>query len=149
MSQAALRRGRASISNHAYFVTTNTAGRIRWFVDFEIARLVVAEMRLIHDRHDIDSLAWVLMPDHLHWLFVLRDRAGLAAVMKKFKSQSAIAVNTRMGRIGEVWQRGYFDHAIRGDEELQSVARYIIANPLRTNLVDRLGSYPHWDAVWL
>jgi putative transposase len=149
MSQVALRLGRASIANHAYFVTTNTAGRMRWFVDFEIARLVIAEMRRIHDRQDVDSLAWVLMPDHVHWLFVLRDNAGLATVMKEFKSRSAIAMNTRMGRIGEVWQRGYYDHAIRGDEELLSVARYIIANPLRANLVDRLGSYPHWDAVWL
>jgi len=149
MSKVALRRGRWSLSHHAYFVTANTAGRVRLFVDFETARLVIAEMRRIHEHRQVDSLAWVLMPDHVHWLFVLREDAGLATVMKNFKARSAVAVNRRTGRFGEVWQRGYYDHAIRGDEEMQNVARYIVANPLRANLVDRLGSYPHWDAVWL
>jgi hypothetical protein len=29
------------------------------------------------------------------------------------------------------------------------LARYIVANPLRAGLVEHLGDYPHWDAVWL
>jgi hypothetical protein len=29
------------------------------------------------------------------------------------------------------------------------VARYIVANPLRAGLVEHLGDYPLWDAVWL
>ena len=33
-------------------------------------------------------------------------------------------------RIGEsIWQRGYYDHIIRTDEELQAVRRYIESNP--------------------
>jgi putative transposase len=32
---------------------------------------------------------------------------------------------------------------------MTSIARYIVANPLRAGLVERLGDYPHWDAVWL
>jgi hypothetical protein len=33
--------------------------------------------------------------------------------------------------------------------DLQSVARYIVANPLRAGLVKHLGDYPLWDAIWL
>jgi len=29
------------------------------------------------------------------------------------------------------------------------VARYIVANPIRAGLVDNIGQYPYWDAVWL
>ena len=32
---------------------------------------------------------------------------------------------------------------------LRDVARYIVANPLRAGLVERVGDYPYWDAVWL
>jgi len=32
---------------------------------------------------------------------------------------------------------------------VQATARYIVANPLRAGLVERLGDYPLWDAVWL
>jgi REP element-mobilizing transposase RayT len=48
-----------------------------------------------------------------------------------------------------VWQNGFHDHALRQEEDLAEVARYIVANPLRAGLVERLGDYPHWHAIWL
>jgi hypothetical protein len=38
---------------------------------------------------------------------------------------------------------------VRQDEDLHKMARYIVANPLRANLVERIGNYALWDAVWL
>jgi len=38
---------------------------------------------------------------------------------------------------------------MRKEEDLQALARYIVANPLRAGLVKRVGDYPHWDAMWL
>ena len=43
----------------------------------------------------------------------------------------------------------HHDRALRRDEDLLAVARYIVANPLRAGLVRRVGDYPLWDAVWL
>ena len=34
-------------------------------------------------------------------------------------------------------------------KEIKDVARYIVANPLRAGLVEKIGDYPFWDAVWL
>jgi len=65
------------------------------------------------------------------------------------KSRSARAVNHLLVRGGPVWQKGYYDHAVRCDEDLRRLARYMIANPLRAGLVERIGDYPLWDAVWL
>ena len=48
-----------------------------------------------------------------------------------------------------VWQKGYFDRALRYEEDLKAAARYIIANPLRAGLVAQVGDYPLWDAIWL
>jgi len=53
----------------------------------------------------------------------------------------------RIGR--RIWQDGFHDHALRQEEDLAEVARYIVANPLRAGLVERVGDYSHWDAVWL
>ena len=53
------------------------------------------------------------------------------------------------GRVSPVWQRGFYDHAIRREENLRNVARYIVANPLRAGLVQQIGDYPLWDAIWL
>src|SRR2546426_9715682 len=60
-----LRRGRHSAPNQTYHVTIVTAGRLRHFADFDIARAAIAEMRRLNDHRIVDSFAWVLMPDHL------------------------------------------------------------------------------------
>jgi hypothetical protein len=48
-----------------------------------------------------------------------------------------------------LWQPNYYDHAVRYDEDIKVIARYIVANPLRANLVENIGDYSLWDAVWL
>ena len=106
-------------------------------------------MRRVHDEGLIQSLAWVLMPDHLHWLFGLTERADLKKVMQMVKGRSAHYINERLNRHGKVWDKTYYDHALRKEEDVRKVARYIVANPLRRGLVEKITDYPLWDAVWV
>ena len=143
-----LRKGRRSEPGRRYLITAVTASRHPLFADLYAARLLVAELRRA-DRWELaHSLAWVVMPDHLHWLCELRG-IGVGVVLNAVKSRSAVAVNRYLGRRGRVWQRGYHDHAMRAEEDLRTAARYIIWNPIRAGLVASVGDYPHWDAVWL
>ncbi|MDD5057003.1 MAG: transposase [Sideroxydans sp.] len=145
-----LRKGRYSEPHRAYFVTTVLDERERrYFADFRCGRCVVAEMRALHDDGVVSSLAWVVMPDHVHWLFQLGESLDLPATMKRFKARSAQRANKHLVRRGTLWQKSFHDHALRDDEDLQGVARYIVANPLRVGLVAHIGDYPLWDAVWL
>ena len=89
------------------------------------------------------------MPDHLHWLFQLQASASLSEVMKIYKARSARAIKHYLGRRGAFWQKAFYDHALREEEDLISIARYIVANPLRAGLVSHIGEYPHWDSIWL
>ena len=89
------------------------------------------------------------MPDHVHWLFQLGEVATLSAVMKKFKARSALAVNRYLQRDGTVWQKAFYDHAVRDEDDIPGIARYMVANPLRAGLVERIGDYPLWDAKWV
>ena len=83
------------------------------------------------------------MPDHLHWLMELTGQTDLSQIMQSVKTLSA----KQIGR--PFWQAGYHDHALRKEEDIKAIARYIVANPLRAGLVKRIGDYPHWDAIWL
>ena len=94
-------------------------------------------------------LAWVLMPDHAHWLVQLHGHDALATVVNRLKSASARAVNQALGRRGALWSRAFHDHALRSDETIEVVARYIIANPIRAGLVSRVGDYPFWNTTFL
>lgn len=150
MSYSDLRKGRFSEIGRAYFVTTVLKNReLCYFNDFFCARLVVKEMQRLHEDQAVDSLAWVVMPDHLHWLFSLGESDTLCGVMKKLKARSARKINTYLESEGTIWQKAYYDHAIRDDEDIRRVARYIIANPLRANLVEDVRTYPLWDGVWI
>jgi putative transposase len=141
--QSRLRIGRHSIPGQVYHVTIATRGRIAFFADLRNARTTVLTLRAASDLGDAETLAYVLMPEHLHWLMTLGSHRPLHRVVHAFKSVSA-------HRVGQpVWQRGFHDHALRSDEDCVAAARYIIANPVRRGLVERAGDYPHWDAVWL
>ncbi len=143
-----LRRGRFSETGRPYLVTTVTYGRKPIFTDFDITRLLIAELRATSDKLAIESLAWVVMPDHLHWMFVL-NRSTVSEVVRYVKGTSAHSINIYRGYTGRVWQKGFHDHALRKDEDIKAFARYMIANPLRAGLVDNIGDYSFWDAVWL
>ncbi|KPV39150.1 transposase [Thiohalorhabdus denitrificans] len=145
-----LRRGRYSEPGRAYLLTTVTAGREALFESLPLARSLVACLRVPHNRGEVRSLAFVVMPDHLHWLVQLERPLSLTALMRSVKTYSAQRINTFRGTKGvPVWQRGFHDRAVRKEEDLRALARYVIANPLRAGLVERIEDYPHWDAAWL
>ena len=81
----ALRRGRHSEPGRIYLITAVTDGRNPLFTDPMLARLLVSEMLHIHDERHVESLAWVVMPDHVHWLIELGS-APLPKVVQRFKS---------------------------------------------------------------
>jgi putative transposase len=138
-----LRRGRASMPGQIYNITTVTEKRCPLFADFKNARVVVKALKDQQDAGFFSSLCFVVMPDHLHCLMQLGEVASLSAVVQRFKSQ----VSRQLG--GSVWQRGFHDRAVRQEEDLVVIARYIVANPLRAGLVSSIRQYPHWDSVWL
>jgi REP element-mobilizing transposase RayT len=144
-----LRKGRYAQPGGIYRLTAVTDGRVPHFADWLIGRLLVGEFRRLHEAGLCDSLAYVVMPDHFHWLVSLNGQTSLSQLVRLMKGRSARQVNQGIGGQGRVWQAGFHDHALRKDEDLQAVARYIVANPLRAGLVTRLGDYPLWDAVWL
>jgi putative transposase len=91
----------------------------------------------------------------LHWLFTLQNDNTLAEIMKHVKGTSSYLIQKYRRERGAIqlhhplWQDGYHDRALRKEEDLQQLARYIVANPLRAKLVANIGDYPLWDAIWL
>ncbi len=90
---------------------------------------------------------FVIMPNHLHGIILVG--AGLAPpdggaqnrgaassaptlgyILRAFKSISAIAVNRLLERSGRsLWQRNYYEHIVRNENELAHIREYIANNP--------------------
>jgi len=113
--------------------------------------------------HDLNghttTFAYVVMPDHVHWLFALGETQSLSRVMASMKKHSAklvnqalvnqALVNQALRRSGLIWQPGFPDHARRCDKEVEQVAWCVIHNPVKSGIVEDIQLYPLWDAKWL
>ena len=139
-----LRKGRVSNPGQIYHLTLVTYARRPVFCDLESARCVVKTLFEIQRNNLADTLAFVIMPDHMHWLMQLGSARGLCGVVGLLKSLTARRISK-----STLWQTGFHDHAVRSEEDILAIARYIVANPLRAGLVEEIGAYPHWDAIWL
>jgi len=69
--------------------------------------------------------------------------------MNRLKANTARQVNIALGRKERLWEKGFHDKAIRAEENVVDVARYIVMNPIRAGIVKSVGAYPYWNAIWL
>jgi REP element-mobilizing transposase RayT len=128
-----------------YAITIVTHGRDACFVDAVRARPVMAELA---SNAAAESLAWVVMPDHVHWLFKLRS-GSLSHCVQAMKSRCTRLYRGISGSRTPLWQAGFYDHRLRCDEDLIAQARYIVSNPLRRGLANRIEDYPFWWCRWI
>ena len=78
--------------------------------------------------------AWCVMPNHVHVLFRILGNCSLADLVRSWKSYSAREANVLLGRTGRFWQREYYDHLVRSEEEFHRVVGYIAENPAKAGL---------------
>lgn len=82
-------------------------------------------------RNNVESMelrASVVMPDHIH-LVARLEEPNLSKCVGGFKGRSAKQINDLLNRSGPVWQRGFFDHKFRSDEEMGPILHYMWNNP--------------------
>lgn len=138
------------MAGQLYHVTARTAEHSQPFAD-PVSALTAS--RAIHEYFLCSTshcLAWVPMPDHAHWLIELADTRYLSSTIGGLKKAIATPVNVSRDCVGRaLWQAGFHDRALRKEDDVVAVARYIVANPVRAGLVTRVGDYPWWNAVWI
>jgi len=94
----------------------------------------------------IHLYAAVIMPDHVHLLFLpLRDENdrpfAMVDILQCLKSTTAHRINRLLRTSGPVWEEESFDHVLRSDESLREKSEYIRQNPVKAGLVARPEDY--------
>ena len=77
---------------------------------------------------------FVVMPNHMHGLLIIRKEGGqpLSELVRAFKSFSAREINRLQAEPKKpFWQRGYHEHVVRGEKDLSAIREYIQNNPLQ------------------
>ena len=127
----------------AYFVTACTRNRDRVLATVVAGHTIPSMIGRIVDAqwHDIPAFdpaiqldEWIIMPDHLHGIlrFGADARTTLPRIMAWLKGTS-VATARVQGVWGHrpLWQRGYYDRIIRGEQAMNRIRQYVRSNPTR------------------
>lgn len=107
----------------------------------QIAQMVARAIRQFEgDRYHL--WAWCVMPNHVHTVAELRPGQSLAKVLHSWKSYTARRAQVCFGVQGSLWQREYYDHLVRDEDDLYRVVQYVADNPVRAGL-------KNWPWVWV
>ena len=124
-----------------FFITINCKKRGEApLYDPAVARQLFESMAFYHEEGRWGVELALVMPDHLHALisFSWDPGNGMMNLIRAWKRHTA-------RHCGIAWQRDYFDHRIRSEEDHQSTWFYIRENPVRASLV---ANYEEWPHVW-
>ena len=94
-----------------------------------------------------DLMAVCVMPDHIHLLLVPISE-NLIDLICKWKSFTTHLI-WKEGHKGKVWQRSFYDHALRKNEDIIKVAEYVVYNPVRKGIVQSWTDYPYSWYKWI
>ncbi|PXX42703.1 REP-associated tyrosine transposase [Undibacterium pigrum] len=146
-----MRYRRANVPGATYFFTVNLQNRKSQLLTEHIDILRTA-FRTVQQRYPFKIIAMVVMPEHLHAIwelpqgdldFSLRWSLIKAAFSKALPKQENISISRQQKRERGIWQRRFWEHLIRDDDDLEMHISYLHYNPVKHGYVDQASAWPH------
>lgn len=98
------------------------------------------------EKEQCEAHIYLFMPDHCHFLIEGKsDDSNLWQFMVNFKQRSGYWLS--QNRFTAKWQKDFYDHILRKDEDLRKQIRYVLENPLREALANDWRKYRFKDST--
>jgi REP element-mobilizing transposase RayT len=136
---------RFNVANGAYFVTATTSERRKVFTTKEASQVVIDALVFGRSQDWYLLLGYVIMPDHVHVLLAPRNGHTISEILRSLKRFTAQQLNRGNGSSGAFWQKSFYDHVIRDDEDCRVRLEYMHNNPLKAGLVKEMEDY-RWSS---
>jgi putative transposase len=139
------------LAGGSYFFTVNLADRRRALLTDHVD-LLRAAFRLVRAQHPFTIEAAVILPDHLHAIWTLPDGdADFATRWRLIKSgfshplPRGERISASRAAKGErrIWQRRYWEHTLRGEDDFVRHLDYIHFNPVKHGHAVRAQDWPY------
>ncbi len=125
---------------HRYFVTICAKDKKTVFHNRQTVNFVREVLCACSREHAFMIWAYCFMPDHLHLLIEgTAEHADMKKFMAAFKQKTGYYYKQQNGF--DLWQKNYYEHVLRRDEDTRSTIRYICDNPVRKGLVADFREY--------
>ncbi len=143
---------RSNLTGATYFFTVNCANRHNNQILVERINLLRKAFLEVKMKHPFIIDAVVVLPEHLHCIWTLPSgdadyKTRWALIKAGFSRGIPPGENRSESRIkrGErgIWQRRYWEHLIRDDQDYQRHVDYIHWNPVKHGWVERVKEWPY------
>jgi putative transposase len=143
---------RAYIPGGTWFFTVNLLQRQHNDLLVRKISLLRDTVRAVRTRYPFEIDAWVVLPEHMHAIWTLppgdadfstRWRLIKSAFSRglsktEYRSKVRIAANER-----GIWQRNFWEHAIRDDLDFERHVDYLHFNPVKHGYVSKVRDWPY------
>jgi putative transposase len=126
----------------SFSITIATHLRKPLFLRPAASRLAVEVLHEISERLGVAVYAYCLMPNHLH-LLAAAPTSDISRFVDRYKQVSSYRLKRLLALEHPVWQTRFYDHGLRREEAIASVAAYIFENPVRAGIVTRAADYAY------
>lgn len=137
-----LRSHRWSDVSATFFITKSLQPK-KPALDRSTRNIIVSAFRFATTQERIHLRAFVVMPDHWHALFALREPWTLPKFMHDMMSYIGGRTYRRLEALNTQWQDGYYDTHIKTAKQFEYIVYYIEQNPVVKGWVD---TADQWDA---
>ena len=128
---------RLFIPNSYVFITICTQKRQKILI--ENIQCLRQSFKYALSNFNFEITAAVINPEHFHLILKtenIKDYPKITGIIKKhFTQTSGIEYSIKNNREADIWQRRYYEHTIRNEEDLYRHIDYIHYNPVKHNLV--------------
>jgi len=126
------------IPNAIVFITCVTKDRYPYLKSKKDVDLFLATLSKVKEIISFELLAYVVLPDHFHWLMKVNKPTGnfskvMHSVKRNFTHNYKQVHNIQ--RTINIWQRGFWDHVIRDERDLELHFDCIHWNPIKHGYV--------------
>jgi len=136
------RLARVVVPDIPHHVTQRGNRKQRTFFSTSDYELYKRLMAIWCSRRQVMVWAYCLMPNHVHLILTPRQPEGLASAVGEAHRRYTLAINTREGWKGYLWQ-GRFSSFPMDSAHLMNAVRYVLLNPVRAGLVEHAEEWPH------
>ncbi len=135
----------------SYFFTIALADRKSQLL-IEKIDLLRSVIKHVENRHEFSIDAIAVLPDHIHMMMTLHEDDSLfskrislikSSFSRNIDNNEIITSSRKLKRERGIWQRRFWEHAIRSDSDFENHVNYIHYNPVKHGLVQRVADWPY------
>jgi len=124
-----------------HFVTALTFHRKRLFQNERYGDLLTDVLMRWRQERSIAVHDYVIMPDHLHVLFTVKNDAVASAAVTQLQKAFAKELTLQFGYNGEVWANDVRDRLVESVQDTASCVKMIHSNPVRVGFCETPAEY--------